>query len=173
MSDWSKKNAQSCQHIKVWWYASYCHKSHKKAKTTLNLSASFYPKSDISSSSVPQSSIFVPKLLKNTLTSCTVALGDVFLHHHEHTHFNLLWLSPTYIVLLPQILTRTLACGLICRWKQSPTKCSVPSCLRLVFKDLRLQWEPVGSELSATDRKYCEWNIKLGQNQTRSINLSL
>lgn len=23
-------------------YASYCHKSHKKAKTTINLSASFY-----------------------------------------------------------------------------------------------------------------------------------
>ncbi len=43
----------------------------------------------------------VQKLLQTT--SHTV---DMFLHHHEHTHCSLFWLSPTYIVLLPQILTR-------------------------------------------------------------------
>ncbi len=37
-----------------------------------------------------------------------VALGDMFLHHNEHTHTHcrLFWLNPTHTVLLPQILTR-------------------------------------------------------------------
>lgn len=46
-------------------------------------------------SSVPQSSI-----VQNTSINHTAALGDMFLHHHEHTHCGLFW--PTCTVLLPQ-----------------------------------------------------------------------
>ena len=42
--------------------------------------------SDILSFSVLQSSIVVQKLLTNTSVRHTDALGDMFLHYHEHTH---------------------------------------------------------------------------------------
>ncbi len=59
----------------------------------------------MSSFPVPQSSIVVQKLLKQSMSN-TAALGKMLLHYHEHTHCSLFWLSPTHIVLLPEMLSR-------------------------------------------------------------------
>ena len=49
---------------------------------------------------------FCPKTIENTSVSHTIALGDMFLHYHEHTLCSLFFPNPTNNILLPQILTR-------------------------------------------------------------------